>query len=91
MKKDLGVHIHKSLKVEEQVKYIVQKANRILGTIRRAYTDKSIKNIKNLYITLVRPTHHRKLPTGIVPISSERYRQIRRCAEEGHQDDHWNL
>ena len=55
MEKDLGVHIHKSLKVKEQIKYVVKKANKILGTIRRTYTDKSIKDIKNLYITLVRP------------------------------------
>ena len=53
MEKDLGVHIHKSLKVKEQINYVVKKANRILGTIRRTYTDKSMKNIKNLYITLV--------------------------------------
>ena len=44
--KDLGVRIHKSLKVKEQVNYVVKKANRILGTIRRTYTDKSMKNIK---------------------------------------------
>ena len=55
MEKDLGVHIHKSLKVKEQINYVVKKANRILGTIRRTYTDKSMKNIKHLYITLVRP------------------------------------
>ena len=55
MEKDLGVHIHKSLKVKEQINYVVKKANRILGTIRRTYTDKSMKIIKNLYITLVRP------------------------------------
>ena len=53
MEKDLGVHIHKSLKVKEQVNYVVKNANRILGTIRRTYTDKSMKNIKNLYITFV--------------------------------------
>ena len=72
---------HTSLKVKEQVNYVVKKANRILGIIRRTYTDKSMKNIKNLYITLV---HHRKLPTGMVPTTSERYRQIRKCPEEGH-------
>ena len=43
MEKDPGVHIHKSLKVKEQVNYVIKKANRILGTIRRAYTDKSMK------------------------------------------------
>ena len=40
MEKELGVHIHKSLKVKEQINYVVKKANRILGTIRRTYTDK---------------------------------------------------
>ena len=49
IEKDLGVHIHKSLKVKEQLNYVVKKANRILGTIRRTYTDKSMKNIKNIY------------------------------------------
>ena len=29
------------------------------------------------------PTHRRKLPTGMVPTSSERYRQLRKCPE-GH-------
>ena len=82
IEKDLGVHIHKSLKVKEPVTYLVKKANRILGTIRRTYTDKSMKNIKNLYH--LGPTHHRKLPTGVVSTSSERYRQIRKCPEEGH-------
>ena len=49
MEKDLGVHIHKSLKGEKQVNYVVNKANRILGTIRRAYIDKSMKNINKTY------------------------------------------
>ena len=83
MEKDLGVHIHKSLKVKEQINYVVKKANRILGTIRRTYTDKSVKNIKKL-IHHLGPTHHRKLPTGMVPTSSERYRQLRKCPEGGH-------
>ena len=50
MDKDLGVHKNKSLKLKVQVNYIVKKANRILGTIRRTYTDKSMKNIKNVYL-----------------------------------------
>ena len=45
VEKDPGVHIHKSLKVKEQVNYLVKKAHRILGTTRRTYTDKSMKNI----------------------------------------------
>ena len=45
---DLGVHIHKLLKVKELVNYVVEKSNRILGTIRVANTDKSMKNIRNV-------------------------------------------
>ena len=72
MEKDLGVHIHKSLKVKEQVNYVVKKVNIILGTIRRTYTDKSmIKQQKLIH-------HHRKLPTGMVPTSSEIYRRLER-------------
>ena len=47
MEKDIGVHIHKSLKVKEQQNYVVKKANKILGTIRRNYIDNIMKNIKN--------------------------------------------
>ena len=56
MEKGLGVHMHKSLKVKDQVNYVVMTANRILRTIPWAYTDKSMNNIIIiLYITLVRP------------------------------------
>ena len=67
MEKDLGVHIHKSLKVKEQINYVVKKANIILGTIRRTYTDKSI--IHQKLIHHLGPTHHRKLPPGTEPSS----------------------
>ena len=49
MEKDLGVHIHKSLKVKEQINYVVKKANKILGTIRRTYTYKSIIHQKLIH------------------------------------------
>ena len=39
METDLGVDIHKSLKVKKQVNYVVKKAIRILGTFLRAYTQ----------------------------------------------------
>ena len=56
IEKDLGVHIHKSLKVKEQVNYVVKKANRILGTIRKTYTDKHEKHQKLIHH--LGPTHH---------------------------------
>ena len=55
LEKDLGVQISKSLKPEEHIAFIVKKANNLLGCIRRTYTDKSLSNMVNLYITLVRP------------------------------------
>ena len=55
MEKDLGIQVHKSLKVAEHVNFVVKKANGLLGCIRRTYTDKSLTNIIQLYQTLVRP------------------------------------
>ena len=39
---------------------------------------------KELGVHHLGPTHLRKLPSDMVPTSSERYRQIRKCPEEGH-------
>ena len=55
VEKDLGVQISKSLKPEEHIAFIVKKANNLLGCIKRTYSDKSLSNMVNLYITLVRP------------------------------------
>jgi hypothetical protein len=55
LEKDLGVQMHPSLSVSEHVAYIVKKANRTLGSIRRTYTDKSKINILKLYQSMVRP------------------------------------
>ena len=53
MEKDLGIKVHKSLKVA--VNFVVKKVNDLLGCIRRTYTDKSLTNIIQLYQTLVCP------------------------------------
>lgn len=53
--KDLGVIIQKNLDVSCQVAETVKRANRLLGMIKRIYTDKSKENILPLYKSLVRP------------------------------------
>ena len=37
--KDLGVHVDTNLTFEHHVEIVVNKANRMLGMIRRAYMD----------------------------------------------------
>jgi hypothetical protein len=53
--KDLGVIVHESLSVSHQVAKAVKTANKVVGTIRRTITNKSMYNIVRLYKTLVRP------------------------------------
>ena len=53
--KDLGVIISKDLKPKKHIAKMVKKANRQLGMISRAITNKNKTNIMNLYKTLVRP------------------------------------
>ena len=52
--RDLGVQIGENLDSEAQVGKAVTRANKILGMIWRTY-DKSMKNIIQLYKSLVRP------------------------------------
>jgi len=53
--KDLGVIISDDLKWEKQCSAAVLKANRILGMIKRNFTDRSPDTIMALYKSLVRP------------------------------------
>ena len=46
--KDLGITINRTLNSSEHVTNIVQKANQIVGSIRRRIEDKSKTNIINL-------------------------------------------
>ena len=43
--KDLGVEISEYLKWDNQCKEVVNKANKILGIIKRNFTDKTIETI----------------------------------------------
>ena len=54
-KRDLGIQIQEDLDWEAQVGKTVAQANKILGMIWRTYENKSMKNVSQLYKSLVRP------------------------------------
>ena len=53
--KDLGVHVDANLTFEHHVEDVVNKANRMLGMIRRAYTFLDGPTLTKLYTSLIRP------------------------------------
>ena len=55
LEKDLGVWILADMKCSKQCRYAVNKANKILGMLKRTITYKDLKIMLNLYKTLVRP------------------------------------
>ena len=57
LEKDLGVWISADMKCSQQCRYAVNKANKVLGMIKRTITFKDLKIMLNLYEykTLVRP------------------------------------
>jgi len=55
LEKDLGVWISADMKCSQQCSCAVNKANKVLGMIKRAITYKDLRIMLNLYKTLVRP------------------------------------
>lgn len=55
VEKDLGVHVDTSLKFHKHTAISVTKANRILGVIKRSFTNHDATTVTRLYTTLVRP------------------------------------
>ena len=53
--KDLGVVVSNDLKWEQQCSQTVAKANKVLGLIKRNFTDRSKETIILLFKSLVRP------------------------------------
>ena len=53
--KDLGVLVDKELKMDTHTEHQVNKANRILGLIRRSFDSLDAKSLVTLYKSLVRP------------------------------------
>ena len=62
--KDLGVTIDSSLKFSNHIANQVNKANRILGLIRRTYQFFDVPSFRPLFTSLVRPTSIIVHPSG---------------------------
>jgi hypothetical protein len=55
LEKDLGVHVDKDLRFSQHIETQVNKANKLLGLIRRSYEYLDGESMKMLFIALVRP------------------------------------
>jgi hypothetical protein len=55
LEKDLGVYVDPELKFSSHIEIQVNKANKILGMIRRSFEFMDIQVMKRLYTSLVRP------------------------------------
>eukprot|EP00794_Sanderia_malayensis_P001171 gene1171-540_t len=55
LEKDIGVHVDNKLKFDRHVEIQCNKANQILGLIRRAFTFIDLDSMKKLYTSLIRP------------------------------------
>ena len=53
--KDLGVIFDDKLSFTIHIMEQVNKANRIMGAIRRSFTDLNSDNFRNLFTTMIRP------------------------------------
>ena len=53
--RDLGVYVDKELKFSRHTSTQVNKANRLVGLIRRSFTYLDVHSFKTLFVTLVRP------------------------------------
>ena len=55
LEKDLGVNVDTSLKFSQHVEIQVNKANRLLGLVRRSFVYLDSQTMKMLFIAIVRP------------------------------------
>ncbi|GAB0183398.1 cAMP-dependent protein kinase inhibitor alpha [Grus japonensis] len=82
--KDLGVLVDEKLNMSRQCAFAPQKANCILGCIRRSMTSRSRK--------VILPLCSRETPPGVLCLAlgalvQERHGPTRVSPEEGHEDD----
>ena len=55
IERDLGVQVDKDLRFSQHIETQVNKANRLLGLIRRSYEHLDAESMKLLFVALVRP------------------------------------
>ncbi|GAB0182311.1 cAMP-dependent protein kinase inhibitor alpha [Grus japonensis] len=84
--KDLGVLIDEKLDMSWQCALAAQKANRVLGCIKRGVTSRLRDVILPLYSTLVRPPPRALRPVLGSPVQ-ERHEAVGARPEEGHKND----
>ncbi|GAB0209738.1 mitochondrial enolase superfamily member 1 [Grus japonensis] len=83
---DSGVLVDEKLNMTQQCVLAAQKANRVLGRIKRSMTSRSREVILPLYSTLVRP-HLEYCIQLWGPPAQERHGAVGAGPEEGHKDD----
>ncbi|GAB0209438.1 mitochondrial enolase superfamily member 1 [Grus japonensis] len=84
--KDLGVLIDEKLNMSRQCVLAAQKANRVLGCIKRGMTSRSREVILPLYSALVRPHLEYCIHVWGAPVE-ERHGAVGESPEEGHEAD----
>ncbi|GAB0181782.1 hypothetical protein GRJ2_000643500 [Grus japonensis] len=83
--KDLGVLVNKKLNMSRQCALAAQKANHVLGCIKRGVTSRSREVILPLYSALVRPQLVSVQLWG--PQYKQRHGAVGVSPEEGHEAD----
>jgi len=82
----LGVLVDEKLNMTWQCALTAQKANRILGCIKRSMASRAREVILPLYSTLVRPAPGVRRP-ALEPSAQERHGAVGAGPEEGHKND----